>query len=245
MIQANHNTIPEHCTAQMADTFSIEEHSEPIVSAGTSAQAALLSGIPHLRHSTFRKGEVLCREGKPGRTVWFLQAGKVKLVRKDRVGRKFLLGLLGPGDTVGLQAILHREAYTSTAIVIEHTRASYIDSDTFLQWLSHRPDRLHQILQLLCIELERVENRMYTMTHSSASARLAEMLLMLDKTYGITSAGSLAIRLKPREYADLINVARGTIYRLLKQFAETGLITLDGPTITLLDRPRLSKLSQF
>jgi CRP-like cAMP-binding protein len=228
----------------MADTFSIGEPTGSVVPGPAQVQG-ILAGMTNLRHSTFRKGEVLCREGSPGRTVLFLHTGKIKLVRKDKLGRKFLLGLLGPGDTVGLQAILHREAYTSTAIAIEQIQASYVDADTFLQWLSHRPDRLHQILQLLCVELERVENRMYTMTRASASARLAETLLMLDKTYGATPAGSLTVRLKPREYADLINVARGTIYRLLKQFADTGLINFEGSTITLLDRMRLVRIAQL
>lgn len=228
----------------MTDNVSISENTIP-VSVGLKLQAGTLPGITNLRTGTFRKGEVICREGSSGQTVFFLHTGKVKLLRKDKSGKNFLLGLLGPGDTIGLQAVLHGEAYTSTAIAIEAVNVSFIDAETFLQWLAQRPDRRHQILQLLCIELERVENRMYAMTRSSASARLAEILLMLDKTYGVAPGGGLSIRLKPREYADLINVARGTIYRLLRQFADTGLIALDGLTITLLDRIRLIRIAQL
>lgn len=226
----------------MTNDISLTATPPPVpVSAGSSART--FPDIVGMRNSTFRKGEVLCRESAPGKAVFFLRTGKVKLIRKDRLGSKFLLGLLGPGDTVGLQAVLHNEAYTSTAIALEDTKVSSMDADAFRQWLALHSERLRQVMQMLCTELGRAENRMYAMTRASASARLAEALLMLGKTYGTDADGHLAVRLKPREYADLTNVARGTIYRLLRQFTDEGLIDFDGTNIILLDNSRLLRLA--
>lgn len=192
---------------------------------------------------TWRRGTVIARENTPAQAVFFLLSGKVKIVKKDRQNHNFLLGLLRPGDSIGLQSVLRHEPHTATAVALEDVRINRIETAVFLQWLELHPTGFQLVLRLLCSELARAESRINTMIRISASARLADVLLMLDKAYGTDAHGNMAVVLKPREYADLTNVARGTMYRLLRRFVESGLITVQDMSIRLLNREKLRQLA--
>ena len=98
-------------------------------------------------------------------------------------------------------------------------------------------------MRLLCTELGRAEERANSMIRISASSRLAEVLLMIDSAYGTGRDGTLGVVLRPSEYADLTNIARGSVYRLLNNFAELGIISFSGMTIRILDRSKLRSIA--
>lgn len=236
-------------------SYTIHADKQQNMAAGIHIQHAWLGSLPSSENQcppfselwesqhSWKKGTVVFRENKPVQAVFFLRSGKVKLVKKDRKNHNFLLGLLKPGDSMGLQSALRNAPYTATAIALEDISVTRVETAVFLQWVAQHPDSSQHVLRLLCSELARVEDRMNSMMRTSASTRLAEVLLMLDKAYGVDSVGNLAIRLKPREYADLTNVARGTMYRLLKRFAESGLVGIQGTSVRLINREGLRHLA--
>ncbi len=183
------------------------------------------------------------REHGAPAACYVIDTGKVKLMKKDRNGKNFLLALLRPGDAFGLPAVLHGEPYSATAIAIENTTGFRIDAVHFHRWYQQHPSNFQQVMRLLCAELGRAEERVHSMMRVSAPSRLAEVLLIVESVYGTNSDGTLAVVLRPREYADLTNVARGTIYRLLKQFADDGLIDFNSTTIRILDRSGLQSVA--
>lgn len=192
---------------------------------------------------SWKKGTVIFRENTPVKAVFFIHTGKVKLIKKDRQNHNFLLGLLKPGDSIGLQSALRQAPYTTTAVALEDICLTRVEAATFVQWIELHPNSLHHVLRLLCGELARAEDRISSMMRISASARLAEVLLMIDQAYGVDAMGNLSIMLKPREFADLTNVARGTMYRLLKRFVESGLIYMQDTSIRLVNREELRLLA--
>ncbi len=204
------------------------------------------NGFPEIegaRAASWKKNIVIMRENGAPAACYVLTTGKVKLVKKDRNGKNFLLALLHPGDTFGLPAVLNGEPYSSTAITIENTTGFRLDAVHFHRWYQQHPSNFQQVMRLLCAELGRAEERVNSMMRVSASSRLAEVLLIIESVYGTNSDGTLAVVLRPKEYADLTNVARGTIYRLLRQFADERLINFSSTTIRILNRSGLQSIA--
>ena len=65
-------------------------------------QALLASGAVR----RFAEGEVLMRQGEPGRYVFILAAGRVKVARVAEDGNDLLLAIRGVADIVGEMAVL-------------------------------------------------------------------------------------------------------------------------------------------
>lgn len=215
---------------------ALKERAHPLAAIG-------FPNIDGARPANWKRGAVIMRESGAPAACFVIATGKVKLVKKDRNGKNFLLALLRPGDAFGLPAVLNGEPYSSTAIAIENASGFRIDAVHFHRWYQYHPSNFQQVMRLLCAELGRAEERVNSMMRVSASSRLAEVILIIESVYGTSSDGTLSVFLRPREYADLTNVARGTIYRLLRQFADEGLIEFSGTAIRVLNRTGLQDVA--
>ena len=65
----------------------------------------------------FKKGDVLFREGEPGREMYVIQAGRVNITKKVRETEK-ILATLGAGEFFGEMAILNNKPRSAGAAMI-------------------------------------------------------------------------------------------------------------------------------
>jgi CRP/FNR family cyclic AMP-dependent transcriptional regulator len=71
------------------------------------------SGISH--QTTFPPGATLFVEGQSPRGVFLLCSGKVKLSTSSRDGKILILKMAGPGEMLGLSAVIAGAEYELTA----------------------------------------------------------------------------------------------------------------------------------
>ncbi len=71
-----------------------------------------------LQKRAYHAGEVLFAEGQPGKAVYIIQSGKVRLTRGTAKGERNLAEL-GTGQIFGEMALLENEPRTAGAIMIE------------------------------------------------------------------------------------------------------------------------------
>src|SRR5438477_12071263 len=102
----------------------------------------------------FKRGEVLFREGEPGKEMYVIQTGKVNITKKVRDTEK-ILATLGAGEFLGEMAILNNKPRSAGAVMAEDGKLLVIDPKTFeginrgnvqiagrpIQKLSDRPPR--------------------------------------------------------------------------------------------------------
>ena len=85
--------------------------------------------------------ETLIREGSPASQVLILCSGRVKLVAASAEGRIFLLRVAGPGDFLGLAALLQSAVYRVTA----ETPATILPSQRFDGCRQRLPGGRHRL----------------------------------------------------------------------------------------------------
>ncbi|WP_139557180.1 ATP-binding protein [Methylotetracoccus oryzae] len=96
-----------------------------------------LPGLASLTHIRCDPGEIVCREGQPGDSVYLLKTGTVAII-KGEVEAPVVLAHRGAGELIGEMAVLERLPRSATAIALEPTELQRLDRDEFLQILFQR-----------------------------------------------------------------------------------------------------------
>lgn len=89
---------------------------------------------------TFSSGDVLCRQGEEGQSMYFIVNGRVQIsVQKHGESRPTVLNTLGPGQHFGEMSMLNRSPRTATATAIMETEVARLDHDHFHNLVSSIP----------------------------------------------------------------------------------------------------------
>ena len=91
-------------------------------------------------------------------------------------------------------------------------------------------------------ELQRSEKKMNHLAHMQVKGRIAYSLLSLHTKFGVTQSGAINITLSRQDIASYAGTTYETVFRILTEFVQDQLITVDNKDITLLDISKLEHL---
>lgn len=195
--------------------------------------------------NTYRRGQAVFYEGNAPLGAYCVYSGKVKLYKLGIDGKAQVVRLAGPGELLGHESLLSGRAYAATAETIEDSVLCFLDKNTLLRFMEHSPILALEVARHLSRHLLNAEEKLQEMTQKPASARMALLLLDLNRTcrtLGIP--GSRAMRLPRQMLADMIGVTRETAIRILADFKQKRLISSQGQGVTLLSPEGLRGLSE-
>lgn len=196
----------------------------------------------------YKKGQTLFYEGTRPMGLFCINTGKVKIFKITSDGKEQILHLTKPGDFIGYRALISEEFYSSSATVIEEAAICYIPKADFLKLLNSNPLFFKKMIKKLSDDLGVMEQRLVTIAQKSVRERLAATLLMLKETYGMEGEAKstlIDIALSREDLANIIGTATETVIRLLSEFKNQELISLQGKKIKVLDSQGLLKEADF
>ena len=95
-------------------------------------------------------------------------------------------------------------------------------------------------------DLGKSDAKVVNLTQKHIRGRLAEALLTLKQEYGLDEDGAtISMYMGREDLANLSNMTTSNAIRTLSQFAQDGIISLDGRKIKILDEEMLIKISKF
>ena len=102
-----------------------------------------------LAEKTFKKGEIIIKEGEVGKTLFFINEGKAGVYVDYGKKNPFRLGFVEAGEFFGEMAIL--EAYPRSATVVAERNISVIEipGDDMNSFFSENPDQIIALMKLL------------------------------------------------------------------------------------------------
>jgi CRP-like cAMP-binding protein len=101
-------------------------------------------------------------------------------------------------------------------------------------------------MQMMAKDLAFSELQTVNLTQKHIRGRLAESLLLLLRNYGYEEDGETLAMLLPREdLANMSNMTTSNAIRTLSQFAQEGLVDVDGRHIKILDEKALERISRL
>jgi CRP/FNR family transcriptional regulator len=191
---------------------------------------------PRLRERSFRRQAVLYHEGSPADALWIVRSGQVRLYKSSSDGRLTTLDVLAPGEAFGILSALEADVYPTSAEAVTAGSAWWLPRQSFLRLLEQEPPLVTEILRILSRRLREAHDRLRSLAHDPAPARLALALLRATD-----SAGDA--RVTRRALAEQAGTTVETAIRVLRRFERDGLVRGEVGCIHVVDAPRLREAS--
>ncbi|MFD2144433.1 Crp/Fnr family transcriptional regulator [Mucilaginibacter antarcticus] len=93
-------------------------------------------------------------------------------------------------------------------------------------------------------ELRVSERKMRNLAHMPVKGRVAEALLMLKEQFGLTKEGFINIELSRQDLASFSGATYETVFRVINELIQEGLLILSGKSISIANEQKLSRLTE-
>lgn len=194
----------------------------------------------------YEKNELIHSDGEEAKYVWMLLRGKVRIFKEGIGQRQQIIRLLKPYDIFGYRACIADDTYNSSANAFEACAAYRLSKEAFIRLVRSNGQFCYHIMLNMAQDLAISEIQTVNLTQKHIRGRLAESLLLLLKNYGYEEDGVTLAMLLPREdLANMSNMTTSNAIRTLSQFAQEGLIGINGRRIQILDEKSLEKISRL
>jgi CRP-like cAMP-binding protein len=194
----------------------------------------------------YAKNEIIHNDGDESQYVWMLLRGKVRIYKAGIGQRPQIIRLLKPYDIFGYRACTVNEPYNSSASALEASTVYRLSRSFFNELIQGNGALCYSVLLMMAKDLAFSEIQTVNLTQKHIRGRLAESLLLLLKNYGYEEDGQTLAMLLPREdLANMSNMTTSNAIRTLSQFAQEGLVDIDGRHIKILDEKALEKISRL
>ena len=195
--------------------------------------------------AAYPAGAVLFLEKQDPRGVFVLCAGQVKLSISSSGGKTLILRIAKPGEILGLMATMSGIPYEVTAETLHPCQIAYVRRDDFLCFMGKHPE-VYQgaVRQLSTLYSGACEQLRTVGLSASAPEKLARVLLewSADPKDAQRSA-QIKLPLTHEEIAEFIGTTRETVTRTLSEFKNRQLVSLQGSTLMISNRPALETIS--
>lgn len=198
----------------------------------------------HHSCATYKKGDIIYKEGEKPLGLTCLSAGKVKVFKEGVGGREQIVRMVKPVGFIGYRALFAEDSYMFSALAIEDSTICTIDKEAVLKLVKMNGTFALRIIRSFATELGFSNTRTVSLTQKHIRGRLAESLLFLKDTYGfMEDEQTINVLLSREDLANLSNMTTSNAIRTLSTFSNEKVITVDGRKIKILNEHQLSKIS--
>lgn len=194
-----------------------------------------------LREKSYPKGSVILFEDDPGDALFIVRSGRVKVVLVAEDGREVILGLLGVGEHFGELALIDDQPRSAHVIAMEESSLLVLRREDFRRRVEASPSVAWSLLTELSRRLRRADGKIGSLVLLDVPGRIARLLL------DSADEGKSELIEKPLTHqtiAHLIGASRETVSRAMREFQESGWITMDRRRIQVANRAALESRAQ-
>ncbi|MNX77903.1 cAMP receptor protein [compost metagenome] len=191
------------------------------------------------------KGSIVFYVDDPGNACYIVVDGKVKIVVNSGDGREHILGIVGPAELFGEMSLLDGQPRSATAIAVEETSVLTIQREEFSKILRDLPNIPLKLLTVLSRRLRSTDAHVESLAFLSAPGRVARLLIELAREDGTVSPEgkpTFSTRMTRQEMANLTGTSRETFTRVLMDYQDRGLVSIDRNQFTLMNEGKLKEL---
>ena len=229
---------------QVQEVFSAIWELNPLWETLTEEERARVSS--HVQMVHYSKNEMIHFDGEESSHMGMLLRGKVRIYKEGIGQRQQIIRLLKPYDIYGYRACIANGPYNSNASAFEDCVICRLSREEFVRLLRENGAFCYEVMRMMAQDLAISEIQTVNLTQKHIRGRLAESLLQLVQNYGYEEDGKTLAMLLPREdLANMSNMTTSNAIRTLSQFAQEGLIEINGRHIKILGENELAKISRL
>ena len=192
------------------------------------------------------KGEFVFRAGDPGRNVYFLRGGRVKIYQASALGREVILWFCFPGEIFGLTEVVQGGGRVVNAQSCERAEVLCIARTQFKDYLESHSAVSFVIMQALSCRMRVLGDMLVNLIDDDVNSRIIKLMLRLSACHGsrVGDEVHLNIRMTHQEIADMVGTARQTVTKVLSDLKQRGVLSIENHRIRIRSPELLSEHSR-
>ena len=194
----------------------------------------------------YAAGEALFHSETPALAVFSVHSGLVRLSRPVSDGHEVVIGMRGPGELLGVRAVLSGLPHNATARTLEPSIVCAVSRETFLQAIHDSPELAINLLRQLAKEALLADEQHAARAGLRVPARTARLLIaLMEQVREHRISQPIAISMPREEMALLVGTTRESLSRTLHDLVERGVVKLQDRRIVILDGLQLERIAQL
>jgi CRP/FNR family cyclic AMP-dependent transcriptional regulator len=191
-----------------------------------------------------RRREVVYLPGDPGRSLFFVNGGRIKVSKVTRDGKALTLSYCGPSEVFGETCLIDGGPRSEMAEAVENAMLTEVERADFERLLATHPSLGSSMTKLMVTRRRELENKVEGLVFRDVTSKLAELLVKLAGEYGVDdSRGTMvALKITHQELANLIGSTRETVSLTLSTFKKRKYIVTEGRKVIISDPEGLRAL---
>lgn len=172
----------------------------------------------------FARDQVILREEDTPNYLYFIYAGKVKVVQSNADGKEKVIAVHQQGDFFGEMAVLDGRTEPATVVAVEHTRIGLLSREVFHKHFMCNNKILREIILLLCARLRDAWSMARVMSFADAEHRVRAVLKYMGERFGVPDPQGTVIRFRLTHgaIAAFASLSRETVTRIVKRLEKEG-----------------------
>jgi CRP-like cAMP-binding protein len=192
------------------------------------AQSFLDSAGAAREVAAYRRSEVIFSQGDAGDSVFYIQAGGVKLSAVSTAGREAVVAMLGPGDFFGEGGLAGQSVRRTTATALTPTTTLVIGKAEMLRVLRAEHALSDRFIAYMLSRNIRIEEDLLDQLFDSTEKGIARALLLRARYGTRDKPDSVLPTISAAALAKLVGTTPDRISAVLQKFTRLGFIK-DGP----------------
>jgi CRP/FNR family transcriptional regulator, cyclic AMP receptor protein len=166
---------------------------------------------------------VVCRQGAPDDSLFYVQEGWVKISVASPDGREAVLAIRGPGTFFGTRSLIARHRRRASATTLSECSLVRLTRAAAIHLLRTEPDFAEMLAIYLARQGQRDQESLADQLIYSSERRLARTLLRLrDGTGG--QPAEISLRISQDDLASMIGTTRSRVSYFMNKFRRLGFI---------------------
>ena len=195
---------------------------------------------------TYQEDEMVFCENEPGRELYIIQSGRVKITKMVG-GQEVMLAVLQPGDIFGEMALLDNKPRSASAICAESCTMLAINKVNFESMVKAQPQLATKLITLLSDRIWMAYRQLSNLMIGDPLGRLFDTLLTLAEKnrVKIYSKATYNFDIGGKDLLKMVGFDPNKDERLLMDMLKNRWMKLDGGQLICLDLGELEKQVAF
>jgi len=191
---------------------------------------------------SYRKGEMIAKQGNFYTHILYLQSGMVKVYKELSDGSNLILSIFGVGSLIGLPFLFKNQILDYSVAALQDTTLCAIDRHTFEKLIQQNGAFSTEVVNQLNNCTIYNYDRLVSLTHKQLNGRFADTLLYLSRV--VYKSNPFTLTLSRKDLAEYTGVSVMSIIRAIKDFKSDGIIEINGNKVEILDFNQLERISK-
>lgn len=192
-------------------------------------------------HVGYKSGEIIFKQGTPSSHFVCVTSGLAKLYIEG-YGKNLILSLVKPIDYIFGPGVYIDNKHYYSASAVEDSTACLVDTQIFKKLVRSNADFAEDFIKRISQQTLFNFEQVISLTQKQMHGRIADALFYLsDKIY---AANPFTMTISRQDLADISGMSKESAIRILKEFKEEGILSVDGNIFEILSVKQLKQISE-